>query len=252
MKVYNTDLAYIHDVAHTDFARDAAPGLLAILRKHGIRKGTVVDLGCGSGVWARELVDAGYDVLGIDISAAMIALARKRVPEATFRAGSFLHSALPPCDAVTSLGECFNYLFDRGNGPAALRKLFKRIHTALRPGGVLVFDIAEPGRGTPPRTIFREGKDWAMVAAIAEDAKRKRLTRRIATFRVAPPSRRPGGRQDASATFRRTDEVHHLQLYPADEMANELRNAGFQVRVIDGYGRAKFPPAYRGFIAQKL
>jgi predicted TPR repeat methyltransferase len=28
----------------------------------------VIDLGCGSGLWARGFVDAGYRVLGIDIS----------------------------------------------------------------------------------------------------------------------------------------------------------------------------------------
>jgi len=78
MSGYGADLAYIHDAGFGDFARKSAPGLLAILRQAGIRGGLVVDLGCGSGIWAAELTRRGYDVLGIDISRAMIRLARAR------------------------------------------------------------------------------------------------------------------------------------------------------------------------------
>src|SRR5438067_1015248 len=106
---YKADLAYIHDAGYAGFATGAAPGLLALLRRNSVSSGLVVDLGCGSGVWARILTDAGYDVLGVDYSAAMIALARKRAPRATFRNESYLKTVLPRCDAVTSLGECFNY-----------------------------------------------------------------------------------------------------------------------------------------------
>src|SRR5947209_4041797 len=81
---YATDLAYIHDQGYGQFARDSAPGVLKILRQNGIKDGPVVDLGCGSGIWARALVDVGYRVIGVDISPAMIDLARRRVPEAEF------------------------------------------------------------------------------------------------------------------------------------------------------------------------
>src|SRR5688500_1540655 len=121
MDAYQDDLAYIHDTGYGDFARDAAPGLLHILGQGGIRKGRVIDLGCGSGLWARQLVNAGYEVLGIDLSAALIDLARQRVPEGEFITRSFLEADLPPCEAVTSLGECFNYLFDERNNLSQLR-----------------------------------------------------------------------------------------------------------------------------------
>ncbi|HZM85247.1 MAG TPA: class I SAM-dependent methyltransferase, partial [Blastocatellia bacterium] len=85
MEAYKDDLAYIHDVGFGDFARNSARGLLEILREAGITSGLVVDLGCGSGLWARELVDAGYDVFGIDISAPMIDIARRRVPQGKFQ-----------------------------------------------------------------------------------------------------------------------------------------------------------------------
>src|SRR5688572_22505672 len=47
--------------------------------------GRILDLGCGAGVpAARWLVDAGYDVVGIDGSPAQIERARANVPQADF------------------------------------------------------------------------------------------------------------------------------------------------------------------------
>ena len=79
---YQTDLAHIHERAYSGFVRQAAPGLLAILNRHGIDRGLVVDLGCGPGLWARQLTRHGYDALGIDFSPALVALARKAAPRA--------------------------------------------------------------------------------------------------------------------------------------------------------------------------
>lgn len=45
----------------------------------------VLDLGCGTGVpTARQLADAGFDVVGVDLSGGMVKLAREYVPGATF------------------------------------------------------------------------------------------------------------------------------------------------------------------------
>jgi hypothetical protein len=53
---YNEDLAYIHDTGFRDFSLNAAKGLLPLFRREGIRRGFVVDLGCGSGWWARASI----------------------------------------------------------------------------------------------------------------------------------------------------------------------------------------------------
>ena len=101
---YDTDLAFVHDVGFDAFAKNSAPGILQLLFRSGITDGRIVDLGCGSGIWARELVNSGYGVVGVDISPAMIEIARRRVPEAEFHVESFLRFDLPACRAVTALG----------------------------------------------------------------------------------------------------------------------------------------------------
>ncbi len=235
MKAYQTDLAYIHDAGFGDFARKATPGLLAILRRAGIRSGLVVDLGCGSGIWAAELTRGGYDVVGIDISRAMIELARKRAPAARFINASFLSAKLPACDAVTAIGECFNYTFDRRNSRRELARFFRRVYEALRPGGVLIFDIAEPGRAL--RRAYAQGKDWAILFEAEPD--RDLLIRRMTTFR------------QVGKLYRRSQETHRLRLYRSSDVAAELRGAGFAVRVLRAYGRMPLPSANAAFVATK-
>jgi len=90
---YRRDLAWIHDAGFSGYALGAAPGLLRMLRRHGIAGGLVVDLGCGSGRWARELTGAGYQVLGLDQSPDMILLSLAEYSDACDVAHALLRAA---------------------------------------------------------------------------------------------------------------------------------------------------------------
>jgi SAM-dependent methyltransferase len=238
-KAYGDDLAYIHDTGFGDLARNAAPILVEALRRRGIGDGLVVDLGCGSGLLARGLSESGFDVLGIDISAPMIALARERVPKGRFVVGSLLRAELPSCVAVAAVGEGFNYLFDRANTKHGLSRLFRRIYEALNPKGLLLFDVAEPGRvpGGGPRRTYVEGEDWVALVTAEEDRRRGLLTRRITSFRRV------------GELYRRDLETHRLRLLRRSELASELRGLGFRVRFLSGYGPSQFAPGHVGFLA---
>lgn len=52
--------------------------------------GTVADVGCGPGHVTRYLAGRHDDVVGVDLSPAMVAIARDRSPELTFEVGSML------------------------------------------------------------------------------------------------------------------------------------------------------------------
>ena len=236
---YQTDLAYIHDAGFGGFVRDAAPWLLRTLRSNGIRDGLVVDLGCGSGRWAARLLRAGYDVEGIDLSPAMIALARRHAPKAKFRVASLLTTRIPPCVAITALGECVNYAFDRRNSGAALKKVFQRVHEALAPGGLFIFDAVGPGLAPDgPVRRWMEGKDWAILLELTEQPRRSAAARRMTVFRRV------------DRCWRRSEEVHPLKLYRREWLKESLEDAGFTVRIIDGYGRQKFRPSLIGFVCK--
>ena len=237
---YNKDLAYIHDAGFTESARQAADTVLKLLREKKIKSGLVVDLGCGSGVLADRLTREGFDVLGVDISEAMLKLARKRAPKAKFKRGSLFRTRLSKSVAVTAIGECVNYLFDPG-GTALLANFFRRVYRALLPGGVFVFDIVEPGSTPKPSILHCEGKDkakdWAVLVSKEEDARRRVLTRRMTIFRKV-------GR-----LYRRSQEMHRQRLYPPAQVARKLKTAGFDVSSLPGYekeqGALVSPPGNR-------
>jgi SAM-dependent methyltransferase len=238
---YREDLAYIHDVGHADFALRSAPGILEILRDNGVAEGLVVDLGCGSGQWARELLRAGYRVLGIDISEAMIELAREKAPGAEFRVGSLFEAELPPCDAVTAVSEVLNYLFDPENEERGLEGVFGRVYEALRPGGVFVFDVLGPGQvplGVASRG-WSIGEDWAVLNE-EEDPGRGTMERRIVSFRKF------------GEHYRREDEVHRVRLYEPEEVAGGLERAGFGVQTMGSYGGHPLGENHAAFVARRL
>jgi SAM-dependent methyltransferase len=201
---YQEDLAYIHDVGYAEYALQSAPGILETLAQSHISNGLVVELGCGSGLTALALVKAGYQVLGIDISEAMIAIARQRVPSAEFLVESLFRSEIPPCGAVISVGECLNYLFDPVDHWQSLTQLFCRIYTALSVGGVFIFDLLEPGQVEAGKSVksFTEGSDWIVLVEKEENREKSILTRRIISLR------------NVGEFYRRSDEIHHQQLYP--------------------------------------
>lgn len=135
--------------AHLDPSHDAAsrrPGLrqrtLDWLRKQVLPPaGRVADLGCGPGLYSLELARLGYEVEGIDLSRRSIAHARDEAA----REGL----------SVVYRNENYLDLVDQERFDAALmiwcdmgaltgserRHLLGRILQALKPGGVLVFDV---------------------------------------------------------------------------------------------------------------
>src|SRR5207249_1166197 len=110
----------------------------------------------------------------------------------------------------------------------------------LVPGGVFLFDVAEPGRiAEGRRQQYRLEEDWAVLVDTEEDARQQLLTRRITTFRRV------------GKHYRRDHEVHRLRLLRGPEMAQELREIGFRVRLLRRYGPFQFPPGWVGLLARK-
>jgi SAM-dependent methyltransferase len=236
---YGDDLAYIHNVGYDFHSRGLAPHLLGLLQRAGLEGTTVVDLGCGGGIWAQKLGDAGFHAVGVDISPAMIALARQRAPQAKFHVASFLDFDLPASGAITALGEVLCFQFDRGANRRALARLFRRAHAALVPGGLFIFDIAEVGLDRARQPTWQAADDWACLVRFQYDERRNQLVRQITSFR------------QVGQLYRRGDETHRIQLYERREIASLLRKAGFQVRTTRQFGEYQLLPKRVAFVARK-
>ena len=235
---YDTDLAYIHDVAFAGYADGIAPGLLEIMRNAGLKDGRVIDLGSGSGIWAKHLATSGYEVFGIDLSPAMTAIAQERVPAATFHVGSVWDYPIPRCRIVTAIGEVLCYRAeDREHHD--LGNLFQTVYDALDPGGLFNFDLAEVGLDRHRLPTFVDGNGWACLVRFEYDETRFRLIRHITTFR------------QVDEWFRRSQERHIVQLYQAAEVAQILRATGFRVRTARRIGSFTLLPKCVAFVARK-
>jgi SAM-dependent methyltransferase len=233
---YGEDLAAVHASGFTDLARAAAGELISRLSTPC----RIVEFGCGDGTTARQLCEAGHQLHGFDVSEAMIRLATQREPRASFEVGSFVDAAIPSCTAIIAIGEVFGYVTPGRREPAALDTVFARCREALDPGGLLMFDLAGPGRlQAGEQHGWTAGPGWVVLvkARVESDT----LIREIVTFRDCGRSR-----------YRRSDETHRLQLHrPADVLA-QLRRNGFTARTLrSGYGTIALPRGLTAYIAKR-
>jgi SAM-dependent methyltransferase len=230
---YRDDLAWIHHAGFSEFARASAPGVIAELHTRGIREGLVVDVGCGSGVLSRALLNAGYEVLGIDASPSMIELARVHAPKAHFEVATFDRAVLPPCPAIVAMGEVLNYgtLDD-------VRAFIRNAAHALSAGGLLLFDVAVRGSYPAHDEVRIGGDDWSIIAI--KDSDGERVTRRVLTFR------------QVDGVTRHDEERHVMELYAREELTAILREHGFRVRTRRSYGLRRLPVGHVAFVAERV
>src|SRR5262249_41820183 len=104
MALYQNDLAHIQATVFGEFAARAATAILPRLRDAPVPVRTVVDIGCGAGVSTRALTDAGFDVLAIEPSPALLEIARTCAPAARFRHASAYEIEMPRCEAILAIG----------------------------------------------------------------------------------------------------------------------------------------------------
>ncbi|MFI4874474.1 MAG: class I SAM-dependent methyltransferase [Blastopirellula sp. JB062] len=214
---YDRDVAYVHSSGYSDIMLPAAREVIQQLRQRNLHEGTIIDLGCGGGQAAAAYAAAQYDVIGVDLSPAMIDLARQAVNEARFEVGSWNDWPLPSCVAITALGEIFCYLSPGVEPRVSLPSFFASAHAALLPGGLLAFDVGEIGMGRGAVRNWTSGDDWYCLVDYAYDEGNDQLARHITTFR------------QEGELYRRRHETHRQQLFAAVEIQNWLEQVGFQV-----------------------
>ena len=125
-----------HSAYNAHYDRPAVLGLLGDVA--GCR---VLDVGCGSGLYAAELVERGAEVVGFDSSAKLVHHARRRVGSV---ADLRVHDVRDPVDWLADES------IDRAVMALVLHHLddpvpaLREVHRVLRPGGRLVVSTVHP------------------------------------------------------------------------------------------------------------
>jgi SAM-dependent methyltransferase len=236
---YRTDLALVHHLGFAFHANETAPGILTLLEPVRRRNALVVELGCGSGLLTRHLIDAGHRVIATDASPAMLELAGKVAGDAEdIRPLVLPDDPIPTADAIVSVGHVLNYLPDE----AAIDRALVAIAGALRPGGILAIDLCDFEYGEVRReapNLGRATDDWAIVTEFSRPS-RRRFIRQMAIF-----SRNDDG------SWRRDDERHDNVLIDVSRIPGLLAGRGIQSTIGSSFGTERLPAGLRTVIGHR-
>ena len=183
---------------------------------------SVLDVGCGTGLLAAELLGLGYDVTGVDASPAMLERARRRLGaqaklELTELPGLGVDDTF---DAAVSTFDVLNYLT-----PIDLTATFTSIAERLRPRGWLIFDLHTDAMMTfALSNPVVSGESDGRAFEIHNDVDRRGRT--VSTRITVSPA-------DGADAFQ---EVHRQHFFAEATVRQALTAAGFEiVSITDEY-----------------
>ncbi len=130
--------------ADVDYAA-RADHLVMLFDRHGKNTHQVLDLACGSGSLIVQMLQRGYDMIGVDSSSEMLSVAREK-------AAYFDNQPLLLCqdmrqldlygtvDAAVCMLDSFNHL----GSTVEVAEVLRRLGLFIRPDGLLIFDANTP------------------------------------------------------------------------------------------------------------
>ena len=198
-----------------------------LAQEHGLPAlGRLLDVGCGTGKSFLPWLARGWDVVGCDLSPAMLEQARAKAPGVPLlERDARALGELGRFDLVQALDDVVNFIA-ADDHPS----LFAGVAANLAPRGLFVFDL---NTLRTLRTCFSETTMTAGETCVV-------------TWRgLTSADLEPGGTAEAALdtfvradrgdnTWRRTSEVLREHHHPVDRIASALRAAGLEPLAIHG------------------
>lgn len=225
MTIYQYYAPYYDASGHVRFAVLMAQYLHELLERHPANGQQALDIACGTGTLALQLADQGWDVVGVDLSAPMLAAARAKAANLlTDGSLTFVQGDMRDLrgvgdaafDLVTCTYDTLNYLLSEEE----LGGCFAAVARVLRPGGLLIADM---------NTRHFLEYDWGTCEVIAQssfvEVQRSHFDQLTAcsTMHLTGFS---GNDQDG---YQRFDELHIERAYAPEVIAQLLVAAGLTV-----------------------
>jgi SAM-dependent methyltransferase len=209
-----------------------------IEQRLALEKGALIlDLACGTGRHAVELASRGYNVVGYDLSLAMLARAADEAQEHGQKI-NFLHGDMRELDfeeafdAVICWTTSFGYFDDEKNFAVA-----QRIQRALRPGGLLLLDVVNRDfvAQMQPALAWFEGEGCVCM----DEARLDFFSSRLKVKRTV------------MLDDGRSREIDYsMRVYSLHELGRLLHDAGFKVTEVTG--RTATPGVFLGAESPRL
>ena len=188
---------------------------------------TLLDVACGTGAHLAEL-RRWYEVEGADLSPAMLAVARDRLPGIKLHRADMRTLDLGRSfDAVICLFSSIGYITD----PAEMRWAVARLAAHVAPGGVLILDgWVRPDawhEGSPPQPDIAQD-DEALVVRLAFTRRERNITNLDMHHLV-----------QTAEGIQYFVENHRLVLTATEDYVSAVEGAGLVARVIPDYMPAR-------------
>ena len=199
---------------------------------HGEPFHTVLDLACGTGTMSFLLAERGYEVIGVDFSPEMLAVAAEKSLEGEGEAPIFLCQSMEELDLYGTVDACV-CLLDSVNHvtePDRLQQALRRVWLFLEAGGLFVFDVHTPEH--------LQSLDGGLFLDETDDAYcvwRTEYHRGLCTYYMDLFDRRRDG------AWQRELEIHRQRAYTTEELTGWLRAAGFNDIRTWGDGKLRRP-----------
>lgn len=190
------------------------------LRHFPKHKKKLLELACGTGIQSVRFAQAGFEVTGLDLSADMLELAKKRASSAhqkiDFLQGNMLDlSNVGSFDLVTCYSDSICYMQDE----VEVGDVFGEVYNCLNEGGVFIFDVHstyQTDEVFPGYSYHENAEDFAMVWDTYADEAPHSVVHEL-TFFI----------QDDDGRFIRFDEIHEERTYEILTYDILLEQAGF-------------------------
>lgn len=175
----------------------------------------VLDLCCGSGQLAAELISRGFRVTGVDGSAELLAYAQRHAPSADFvHADARVFSLPHGLDAAFSLYDSLNHIMELSE----LAVVFRNVRAALADRAPFLFDLnMEAGFRARWRGSFGLAEpDHAMIDLSSYDPTAKVAQTVVTMFRLI------------DGVWHRSDVTLYQRCYSEGEIRAGLTREGFR------------------------
>ena len=223
MEIYQ-HLAAVYDRGGWgEFSKRLFPYLQRVLRRFRLHPRRILDLACGTGTMAIALAHDGYQVIAVDLSAAMLGEAERKAQredvEVLFLQQDMRELSLPePVDLVTCFFDSINYLLSYQD----LVRTFQRVARVLTSGGLFIFDMNTPAGLASNWSYRKDGRDLGDVAIIGTnsyDPEKKLGTIQITVFKKVKQL----------CLYEKFTEVHTERAYTRREVKAALDEASLKL-----------------------
>lgn len=193
--------------------------LMALLKENGIEEGIICDLGCGTGKITRILSQAGYDMIGVDFSYDMLAIANisNEQQEILYLCQDMRELELyGSVAAVISVCDSMNYILEEEE----LKEVFMRVNQYLNPGGVFIFDLNTLYKYETllgENTICENREEGSFIWENYYDEK-DQINEYDLTLFI----------RESGELYRKFEETHYQKGYSLEKIRNLLESAGME------------------------